>query len=448
MIAVNSGSRVAAVLLVALSFLSQHLIAYSPCLMAVDSDFLKYEVTDVFVGTFRHRIEIHNSDKYRVSDLKLFVPLLTNETARYYVFLSDISAPRKYDELLNDSYGNLYAYWKDLVVDVGEDITVELCYKVLSYGVKYIVDPNRVGSYKPESNFYKNFTQPEALIESDNPEIVSKAQSITGNAVNPHEKASLIYNYVVKHLSYARQEEENGALWALRNEVGDCSEFSYLFVALCRAAGIPSRIKTGFVFHSAPEVLEDGHMWAEYYLENYGWVPVDAAWKQFDRIDARHFSTMQSIPERIPYTNYYFSTKTYLVLEDKQTLVLTPSSPSLFGDADFASNITEIVREMKQIDIALFLATMSSSGFLFPSESQKILNTFEECRIGLQQAIEQKSNLKLSEVSQKTKEIFQGVWFLLLKTLIILAFIFTIPLLIVIILLARRRTRKFVAQTI
>ncbi|MDH7564643.1 MAG: transglutaminase-like domain-containing protein [Candidatus Bathyarchaeota archaeon] len=422
----NRTFKVATVLFVALTLISQSLVSF-PYLVAVDSGFLKYKVTEVFVGDFRHKIVIQNFNEHRIDDLKLFVPLLTNETARYYVFLSDISAPRKYDELLNDSYGNLCGYWKNLVVNVGENITVELCYKVLSYGVRYTVDPGKVGSYQPESSFYKNYTQPELRIESDNPEIVSKAQSLVGNVADPHEKASLIYNYVVKHLRYARQEEEKGALWALRNEVGDCSEFSYLFVALCRAAGIPSRIKTGFVFHSAPEVLEDGHMWAEYYLGNYGWIPVDAAWKQFDRIDARHFSTMQSIAERIPYTNYYFSTKTYLVLEDKQTLILTPSSPSLFGDADFASNITETLQEMKQIEIALFLATMSSGGFLFPSESQKILNTFEECRIGLQQAIEQKNNLKLSEVSQKTKEISPGAWMLLLKTLIMLAFIFTIP---------------------
>ncbi|MEM2250451.1 MAG: transglutaminase-like domain-containing protein [Candidatus Bathyarchaeia archaeon] len=101
---------------------------------------------------------------------------------------------------------------------------------------------------------------------------------------------------MVGYLRYEIQNEERGALWALENGIGDCSEYSYLFIALCRAAGIPARIQAGFTFHYAGQVLKDGHMWAEYYLENYGWMPVDATWQLFNTIDSKHFSSFRSIP--------------------------------------------------------------------------------------------------------------------------------------------------------
>ncbi len=41
-----------------------------------------------------------------------------------------------------------------------------------------------------------------------------------------------IYSFVTTHLNYGVQDGEKGALWALKNAVGDCSEYSHLFVVL------------------------------------------------------------------------------------------------------------------------------------------------------------------------------------------------------------------------
>jgi hypothetical protein len=44
------------------------------------------------------------------------------------------------------------------------------------------------------------------------------------------------------------------------------------FSALCRAVGVPTRTTGGFqTFTGTPA----GHFWAEFYLPNYGWIPVD-----------------------------------------------------------------------------------------------------------------------------------------------------------------------------
>jgi len=156
---------------------------------------------------------------------------------------------------------------------------VELDYSILSFSLTYTVNSSIMESYDKNSELYIKYTQPEELIQSNHEEIVEKAQKITQGVEDPLVKARLIYNFVVGYLRYEIQDEEKGALWALENRVGDCSEYSYLFVALCRAAGIPARVQAGFAFHYAGQILEDGHMWAEYYLENYRWIPVDATWQ-------------------------------------------------------------------------------------------------------------------------------------------------------------------------
>ena len=78
------------------------------------------------------------------------------------------------------------------------------------------------------------------------------------------------------------------ALEVLRTRVGDCNEHTALYVALARAAGIPSRIAVGlaavrnaFYYHAWPEVyIDDG--------DGRGlWLPVDPTFNQYPA-DATH----------------------------------------------------------------------------------------------------------------------------------------------------------------
>ena len=52
-----------------------------------------------------------------------------------------------------------------------------------------------------------------------------------------------------------------------------------MFVALCRAAGVPAREIFGIRMGKKPvvDITKWEHCWAEFYLPGYGWVPVDPA---------------------------------------------------------------------------------------------------------------------------------------------------------------------------
>ena len=81
-----------------------------------------------------------------------------------------------------------------------------------------------------------------------------------------------IYDWVRKKVKY-QNGPLKGALAALKDGTGDCEELSSLFIAICRAAGIPART-----------VWVPGHCYSEFYLvddEGKGrWFPCQSAGKR------------------------------------------------------------------------------------------------------------------------------------------------------------------------
>ena len=54
--------------------------------------------------------------------------------------------------------------------------------------------------------------------------------------------------------------------------IGDCGAQGQYFAALCWSIGIPARVPAGYQMIPGPAGT---HVWAEYYMEGYGWIPAD-----------------------------------------------------------------------------------------------------------------------------------------------------------------------------
>lgn len=119
-----------------------------------------------------------------------------------------------------------------------------------------------------------------------------------------------IYDFVVKKLKYNYQLAENGSRRAgakqalLEPTNAICTEFTDLFVALARAAGIPAREINGFAYTKNPRLRPLSlskdilHSWPEYW--DFGqkrWIQIDPTWGNttgsidyFNKLDLNHIA--------------------------------------------------------------------------------------------------------------------------------------------------------------
>ncbi|MFO7706612.1 MAG: transglutaminase-like domain-containing protein [Desulfobacterales bacterium] len=118
------------------------------------------------------------------------------------------------------------------------------------------------------------YLTPEKYIESDHPEIIRTARALTGET--PLKTAENMCRWVagsLRHEGYDRRER--GALYALQHREGDCTESAYLFVALCRAAGIPARAVGGYICLQSGTLKPGGyHNWAHFH-DGTSWQTAD-----------------------------------------------------------------------------------------------------------------------------------------------------------------------------
>jgi hypothetical protein len=85
------------------------------------------------------------------------------------------------------------------------------------------------------------------------------------------------YSFPASHLKFTIQPKSIGALAAYQMKKGDCTEYSSLFCALSRAAGIPARQYSVFGMGKDTERvwMQPNHTAAEVYISGTGWIPVD-----------------------------------------------------------------------------------------------------------------------------------------------------------------------------
>ena len=126
------------------------------------------------------------------------------------------------------------------------------------------------------------FLRPEALIQSTNPRIEAQARLLLQRETDAAKAAELLTHWVASHVKAEVANTIPSALQVLERRQGDCNEYTVLYVALARAAGLPARPVAGLLYLGGRFYY---HAWPEVYLGD--WVAVDPTFDQFPA-DAAH----------------------------------------------------------------------------------------------------------------------------------------------------------------
>ena len=140
------------------------------------------------------------------------------------------------------------------------------------------------------------YLQSERLIERDDPAISALAAKLQVKG-NELATARSIYQWVKENLHYTHNSPvAHGAKVALVQRSGDCTEYMHLVMALARAAGIPARAASGYVYTQNGVVnAADYHDWAELYL-NGRWQLVDGQHQRFMEHEADYLTMQRGRP--------------------------------------------------------------------------------------------------------------------------------------------------------
>lgn len=148
--------------------------------------------------------------------------------------------------------------------------------------------------YTSKAEYVNLFEQSKEISFNKNPEIFSEytreqfphivfserikklSAQIIGDEKNPVQKLKKIFTWVDENIPWASAREystiPNITEYALENGHGDCGIQTLVFITLCRYNGIPAKWQSGWMLHP-PEI--NLHDWAEIYVDDYGWLPVD-----------------------------------------------------------------------------------------------------------------------------------------------------------------------------
>jgi transglutaminase-like putative cysteine protease len=139
--------------------------------------------------------------------------------------------------------------------------------------------PNREPAWNPDD--YAEYLAPTSIGPTDGA-VKELADKIIAGKTTVLERAHAIYNWTVENMY--RDPETRGCgtgdvCYLLIKPGGKCTDISSVFVALCRAAGVPAREVFGLRLgkQDGQDITTWQHCWSEFFLPGYGWVPADPA---------------------------------------------------------------------------------------------------------------------------------------------------------------------------
>ncbi len=230
-------------------------------------------------GTFSFEVIVDSLSLDEVKNIQYWLLLPTNSESQKNIKLTTIN-PQPNRLTGNKKKDWQIGYWDFSPSKNSKSFSVRIELMADLYKVDFFLDPDMVpDDYHPYQDILVQYTKTDSLAFIT-PEIIELAKELTRNVTDPFLKARNIYRWILLHLEPQFPILHRGTKYLLANPInsqqsiyeGDSAEYSWVFIALCRAANVPARAVTGFLLKPGSELP---HTWTEFYLPQWGWLPAD-----------------------------------------------------------------------------------------------------------------------------------------------------------------------------
>lgn len=223
---------------------------------------------------FTHTIRNQGPGQIQTAEIYLAVP---ERELKHQELMGEIQFIPPADRFETDRWGQKVAVY--IFEDVPPGAVVGAKYSVDARigDLRYYVHPDRVGPLdKIPQEIRDTYLSEGTRYFINEPIIKETAEKVVEDEANPYWIARKLFEYEIGKVEYELAGGWDIAPTILKRGTGSCSEYSFLYIALCRAAGLPARYEAGVAVRGDDACMDDVyHRWVEVYLPNYGWIPVD-----------------------------------------------------------------------------------------------------------------------------------------------------------------------------
>lgn len=233
---------------------------------------------------FYHHVVRNRTDR-ELRDVVVYLPVPPSDEYQQIADFRVECPPGLSIENRTDEFGTRMKRVALAPLGPGAEVEVGFsCVARLGPPVKVLLDPAKAaeaaggGPGDAPAEVRSLYLRDHDVLGLKDPALVERAASIWNNHRNTVDRLWTIHRYVASNLKYRAEDGWDPAPVVLKRGSGSCSEFSYVFCALCRATGIPTRFVGGSICpRDAKLPYEDRnqHRWAEAYVPGQGWAPFD-----------------------------------------------------------------------------------------------------------------------------------------------------------------------------
>jgi transglutaminase-like putative cysteine protease len=222
---------------------------------------------------FTHEVRNYGPGTLETLDVYIAVP---RDLPNQRLLSEPIFHPAPVD-FLTDRWGQKVAHYHLDRSAAGQMPRFSMTVDVELQDTRYFIFPEKVGKLEDiPREIRESYLVNDEKFDYQNPVIQKALQEAVGKEQNPYWIMRKIFNYLRDHMTYELSGGWNTAPAVLQRGNGSCSEYTFVFLAMCRAAGLPARYAGSIAVRGDDASLDDVfHRWAEVYLPHYGWIPVD-----------------------------------------------------------------------------------------------------------------------------------------------------------------------------
>lgn len=208
--------------------------------------------------------------------LQVWIPL-PRDDARQSVSALRIESPFPFREVTDSEYGNRLLFC-ELSSGLPDSLPFTMTFRVRRYEAAPLAPADSGAALRER---LRRFLAPNALVPIDGA-IAREADSVTRGAATPMDEARALYDHVLRTMRYDKSGSgwgQGDAVFACTERRGNCTDIHSLLIGMARAQGIPARFVIGFPIPSGQSegTLPGYHCWADLYIDDRGWIPVDAS---------------------------------------------------------------------------------------------------------------------------------------------------------------------------